>query len=406
METAYEDIKTIENMFAVMPIKFSKKSSSFLIEFISLCKNALINTHSLNFLHLVSRLLRIGEPIPSNSSYDYIPQEIRKSRHMEFAPKKHIHITTVKIKQRTYNFLVVQFENASSSILTQEAIHIVKQACIWLLVASNYAPANCSNTMNINLYLTDLKKVLPENKQDVIDMVHVNTAFTTSCSKNTTINIFRKEEWFKVLIHETFHNLGMDFSEKQELSNIAKNEILKVFHIHSDLRLYETYCEMWAEIINVIIRNTSKHMRMLSGNIIKFVEYDLQMERAFSLFQTAKLLHHFKIKYSDFLKSDSTVTEKYRERTEAFSYYVLKSIIMFDVNKFIEWCITNNNNVLHFNNPETHIVKYSRELILSQYNKPDFLRAIENVAESSFSNNKKIKKINFMYKTMRMTVMG
>lgn len=412
MESAYDDIQTINSMIPVMPVKFSKKSCDFLTTLISLSKHALINIHSLQYQEIESRLLRPNEHIQTHTNYDLIPLSIRKSRFMEFATKKHIHRVTVVIKQRTYNFMIMQFDNVSSSVLTQEAMHIIKQSCVWLIVASNFAPRECSNTVNINMYMTEHKKSLPEVSGEYIDMEHINTAFTTSCAKTTTINLFRKEEWFKVFIHETFHNLGMDFSKNMDLTNKANGEILRIFQINSEMRIFETYCEVWAEILNILIRNTSKHMRMLSNNIIKLIEYDLQMERAFSLFQTVKLLRYFGIKYRDFLQvQNSGVRGKYKEHTEAFCYFVLRSIILFDVNRFVEWCITHNRNVIRFDigetaNQDSNIVKYVRDLILSQHNHRDFLRAIEIVEETLFLPKKRIKKVNLMYKTMRMTVFG
>jgi hypothetical protein len=79
---------------------------------------------------------------------------------------------------------------------------------------------------------------------------------------------------------------------------------------------------------------------------------------------------------------------------------------MFDANRFVEWCIANNRNIVGFSNPETHIIKYARELILMQCNRPDFLRAIENIEETAFLPKKRIKKVHLMYRTMRMSFFG
>lgn len=405
MEFAHEDIETIAKLIPG-PTQLKDTSRGFFLQLIDLCKDALIKTRELKIIVQESRFLNMSEPIPKNDHYNFIPEKIRHSRFMEFAEYKHLHRASVTIKHRIYNFTVVQFVKSSSEILSQEATFLLKQACAWLLVASEFAPRECSNTVNVNLYMTDAMKNLPEQMREYIDDSHVNTAFTTSCAKNTTINLFRKEEWFKVFIHETFHNLGLDFSQYAELNAAANVEILRAFRINSEVRLYETYCEMWAETINVVMRNVSKHMRMIPENVIKHIEHDLRLERAFSLFQTAKLLNHFGIKYADFIRPDSAVRQKYKERTEVFSYFILKSILMYDINRFVEWCVTHNRGSLRFHNPDTNIMKYARELILSQYNRPDFLQAIENVEETMFSPKKRIKNVRFMYSTMRMSVFG
>ncbi len=397
------DISTIDDYVYGLPVKFSKKSSDFLIKLIGEIKKENVKKNFLDIKETEYRMIGPNESIPTGENYNYIPQEIRKSRFLEFAAKKYIYRATVKIHQRTFNFMIMHFQNVPK----EENLQIVKQACLWLLIASNYAPIHCSNVVNVNFYMTDAKKILPQNPGEHINMFHVNTALTTACNASqTTINLFRKEEWFKVFIHETFHNLGMDFSSFEAACGIINKEILHTFHINSRVRLYETYCEMWAEIINIVILTTTEHMRMFPANIIKIVEHCLQLERAFSLFQTVKILKYFGIKYADLLNPNGSAREKYKERTEVFSYFVLKSILMYDTNMFVEWCVTHNRNGLQFNNPETNIIKYGRTMILAQHDRSDFLRAIENIEETMFSSKKRVKKVNYLYTTLRMSVFG
>lgn len=399
MEFAHDDVKYISTLLP--NVRSNKEVTRFFLDLVTMCRESLQELQNLNYVVKESRALAMSEPIPTGNNYDFIPEKIRKSRFMEFAPHKHIYRESVKIKHRTYNFVVIQFTKAPL-----DPSLLVKQACAWLLIASNFAPRQCSKTVDVNLYLTEAKKVLPTKVQEYVDESHANTAFTTSCASHTTINLFRFEEWFKVFIHESFHNLGLDFSNYPELCNIANVEILRAFRVNSEVRLYETYCEMWAEIMNVVIRNVAKHMKMAPENVVKQIEHDLRMERAFSLFQTIKLLRHFKMKYSDFVNGDVTVKDKYKERTEVFSYFILKSVLMFNYSKFIEWCMRNNRGSLHFQNPETNILKYARELILAQYSDPLFLRAIEVVEDAEFSHKKRVHNVHFMYSTMRMSAFG
>ena len=46
----------------------------------------------------------------------------------------------------------------------------------------------------------------------VLDQDNCNTAVTYACAIKGECLIYRKEEWFKVLIHETMHALCLDFS--------------------------------------------------------------------------------------------------------------------------------------------------------------------------------------------------
>ena len=100
----------------------------------------------------------------------------------------------------------------------------------WLYIATKFSHKECSKQMNIYITTCDLEKKLPKNNQ-TLDEIHCNSAFTTSCKPSTTIHVFRKEEWFKVFIHETFHSLGLDFSSMDQL--ICKSAILST--LKSDL---------------------------------------------------------------------------------------------------------------------------------------------------------------------------
>ena len=64
---------------------------------------------------------------------------------------------------------------------------------------------------------------MPDSNIDIIDQIHVNTGFTTTCPVDSEIVIFREEEWFKVFIHETFHNFALDFSD---MNNSACHKIV------------------------------------------------------------------------------------------------------------------------------------------------------------------------------------
>lgn len=75
-----------------------------------------------------------------------------------------------------------------------------------------------------HLYLFNtVQKELPENKSEVIGPVNANTGYTYRCEKNNEIVIYRQEEWFKVLMHETMHTFGNDF-ETEDYSGGGDNK--------------------------------------------------------------------------------------------------------------------------------------------------------------------------------------
>lgn len=82
----------------------------------------------------------------------------------------------------------------------------------WLYMCIKYSSKKCANNIHIYVYHTPYYKTIPKNNTEVLGTEHINSAYTTSCVKDGEIVIYRKEEWFKVFIHETMHVYGMDFS--------------------------------------------------------------------------------------------------------------------------------------------------------------------------------------------------
>ncbi len=308
-----------------------------------------------------------------NNLFDSIPKPIREWIHNN---PMHLQCYNLLVGGRNY---CIHFycQEANQNLNTH--IQLINT---WLTVASKYANRRCSKHVNVYLYLTPLKKHLPTSKQQDISEEHANTAFTTSCAPETEIVLFREEEWFKVFIHESFHNLGLDFSEHYEKSK-GRQLLASMFHIKSKFKLFEVYCEMWAEIINVLIKTP-----------INKINNALHLERKFSLFQAAKILDFYGLNYEDIFESDT----KYNENTEVFCYYVLKSLLMYNLNTFLEWIDREQSGSLQFcpNNVE----KFIKELIVPFYKQDDYINAINNT-QTYFDVPRK----TFIGTTMRMSAL-
>jgi hypothetical protein len=217
------------------------------------------------------------------------------------------------------------------------------------------------------------------------------------------------KEWFKVFIHETFHNLGMDFSDMD--CSHADNEILQLFPIQtSEVRLFETYCEMWAEIMMVLFTvffsNRNKTKIQSDTKILKQVEIILKIETAWSLFQCGKILDHYGLTYDELIDkmsnaSSSKRSSQYKENTYVLSYYVIKSVFMTHVNSFIEWCCVPRKTI-EFDKTPQRIIEYCG-LVRDLYKSPEYLSRIRLVQEWFHRNN---YRKDFVSKTMRMTVLG
>ena len=271
----------------------------------------------------------------------------------------------------------------------------IRKIYVWLFVANHFADSGCSPNLTIYWYLTKHKKVIPE-EDIVIDRVHVNTAFTMACPTTpNTIYIFREEEWFKVLIHETFHSLGIDFAKLPE--DIANQAMFSIFPVKCDLRFSEAYTECWAEIIHVLficLREYSCKESIIDiDKLSTAIEKKMDNERIFSMFQLAKLLKHNKTTYLSLFSKNP-----YREASNVFSYYVLKSIFIFFYNDFIEWTSHNNHGSITFKKTQANILSLVG-LIKSRCRNPNFLKTID-VLEKGIQHLQKSPAME----TMRMTI--
>lgn len=344
--------------------------------------------------------------------YDYCDATIKK--HIEsMADYQCIYTFTIPIPnghQRIIQVAMVHPKNKSRKQVERFFSDSIKKIYVWFSVASQHCSLHCSEKLNIYLYFTDLQKRLPTTSGEPIDKIHANTASTTSCKKVAEIHLYRLEEWFKVLIHESFHCLGLDFSEfNQEQTNAT---ILRMFPVKSDVRLFETYCETWAEIINVLFIVQSK--KSLTGSTLDkqicAAEKMLEREQEFSLFQCAKVLHFNGLSYQELYEKTETAhrkrSHKYKENTHVLSYYILKSILMFFMNEYIELCIDTNGQTIHFSK-EPPVLQKNLDaycsFIREHYQDPRYVEAI-NKLYFWLSSISKTKQKQTEFQTMRMTI--
>jgi hypothetical protein len=242
----------------------------------------------------------------------------------------------------------------------EECIHRIY---LWLSIVYPLKRRQCSQQLSIYLYLTDQTKELEElsTKQE-LGQDCVNTAFTFPCIENNEIHLYREEEWLKVFIHETFHSLGLDFAYSESLSNRSDTQIRELFSPMpktTDIRTSEIYCEMNAEIWNLVLYSffTKKN----TESFLKRVRELLWYEKVFSVFQCVKVLRTKGLCYED-LYSNETVSitkrKNYKETTPVFSYYVLKSICMTYNTEFIEWLEKQNGGSISFSATEENVDRF------------------------------------------------
>ena len=277
---------------------------------------------------------------------------------------------------------------------------------LWLYIANIYGSNQCAKTMKIYFYLTSLEKHLPSSNINILNEIHVNTAFTTTCPKDSEIVVFRKEEWFKVLIHESFHNFGLDFSVMDD--NMVDDCILNIFKVKSEVNAYEAYTEFWAEIMNslICVFYEMTHKDDVDDFLSK-TETVINYERTYSLFQLVKTLDFMGLTYTDLYsnaKNSIILRERlYKEETCVLSYYIIKGLILNNYQGFLGWCNSNNATLLDFKKTIDNQVKFCK-FIERNYKTSSMMVGIHET-QTFLSKLKKKKDIgNNILSTMRMSI--
>jgi hypothetical protein len=306
----------------------------------------------------------------------------------------------------------------------------VKYMLLWLFILNTYDKNICSSNLTIFLYFTNKNKLLPNSNIIVLDKQHVNTAYTVDCIKKSEIVIYRKEEWFKVFLHETMHNFSFDFSSMN--LHIFDKQMISLFPIHIEFNVFESYCEMWARIINIMFCsynslnastdnmgniiheiNEKNRLNSLFNHFYLYSEVLLQIERIFSFYQCNKVLKFMGLTYENLYNNDETSImlrkQLYRENTNVFSYYILTALFFNNYIDFIKWCYNNNTNHTHthdnnkfikFNRTSENLNQYF-SLIKKKYNDKKFIQNLNNI---QLILNKNKNDFSILNDSLRMTL--
>jgi hypothetical protein len=212
---------------------------------------------------------------------------------------------------------------------------------------------NCSDFLNIQIYLTPYLKINPEHSHIILDKNEVNTGYSNvGCLSQSNVVIYRKEEWTKVLIHELFHNLNLDFA-LLDITSINKM-LQKHFNLSITFNVNECYAEIWGRLLLTFISSyfSSSIRNEFSINFNKLIKKEI----SFSLMQTIKIQKRIKN------------MKQYKENTNAFVYYILTSGLMHNHASFINWCFLNNEHFFYFNKTSNNAYNYTQLILTSLKN--------------------------------------
>jgi len=286
----------------------------------------------------------------------------------------------------------------------------IERIILWLYIVNAHSSQHCSKELHLFLYHTSLLKEVPSSKTEILDQHHVNTAFTYTCPRISEIVVYRKEEWFKVLIHETFHNFALDFSGMTSEMPYTNERMLRLFHVSSEVNLFEAYTETWARIWNVAFCSyfSYTHKKKEDTYFLSTFDVLMRMEIIFAFFQMVKVLRFMGLRYEDITSTASRGSASsrsaysrsaYRENTNVLAYFIITLVLLDQYEDFLSWCSVNNrDSLLSFHKSKKAIASFC-DFIESKYQKPSILEGVDCMEQYVQKNHHK-----WVDKNLRMTV--
>lgn len=199
---------------------------------------------------------------------------------------------------------IIPFKNASFSLFKKVIKRIYTLTQIY----------NISQPITIWLIPTQSKRQFPKNGEK-IQAQHINGGYTYM--HNSTIYVYRLEEFPKVILHEVLHNSILQISWSQinlmelyDLFNIDKSSCEENSMCKTRLQPEEAIIEVWALYYQIMFQayETNK-------DCLKLFYTELE----WSLYQCKKLLEYHKLYYD----------KGWEEDTHAYSYIFLKTLFLY-----------------------------------------------------------------------------
>ena len=236
--------------------------------------------------------------------------------------------------------------------------------------------ADSKAKVNLIVFYGSQKKYL--TTEDLITPENMNSGSTFP---GHVITIWRKEEFFKVLMHELVHYYGLDFINHPRILGELSEHRDKILTVNCYDYVNETYTELLGLTLHTIMYSQVYGLSF---------DYIMNYELLFTLFQIAKM-----IKFFGGTEVDSLYEITFNQTTSMCSYIICKGMFL-----------ANYHDVLHFWN--TNGLKITNGMC------KDFVELYKIVVSRGALGkykllvNDMVERIefddSFMSKTMRMTM--
>ena len=187
-----------------------------------------------------------------------------------------------------------------------------------------------------------------------------------------------------------------------------RNQVKLLFKVESDYELSESYSEFWATIINsCFISYELLDDKNNYSEFLLYVKFCLNLELTFSLFQMIKVLNHMNMTYDMLYKNDKVSKYSklfYKENTNVFCYYIIKTILLVYYDDFLKWCNLNNTNILKFEKRGANLLRFYN-FIKSKYSSDYFIKSVDKMEKIFIKKKKSVSKSSLLLnKTVRMSI--
>ena len=317
----------------------------------------------INYLLKTNRIPQhmYNSAIDPNIMNEFVELYLMEHIHNEL---KYKHIITIKYKNLD---IIINIYSKNNSVSSKIINDIVERVIVCGLFKSKEVNIN----INVDIYLTPFKKKYNYYKPlEILGPREINSGASIVGQK---LFVFRIEELNKVLVHELVHYLSID------LHDVPFNNFSDYFNVNSNniVLLNEAYTEIMGLLINTCIYSDK----------VSVVKEILNNELKYSMYQSAKILTIFKFENADqfFKKCDC---ENFKQNTDIFSYFIVKTAILMDLDGFLDLYYASKITPLTFKD-------YILPLTLSKR----FINYINKFMEYIKNNNQTKSLLN----TLRMT---
>lgn len=289
-----------------------------------------------------SRTIEENKSIIVNKITNIVNNHLRSSNYIDselinfILTNTNCKIVTYKniIKGKTYIFDFIIYND--DIIITNLDLIVEKMLLVLQLIIA-ISNNELRNGQHVTFFLTPFQKKLNTNTNtttNILGAKNVNSGFTYPYLKNGVTFIYRKEEFFKVFIHESIHYYGIDKALHKDFSNDTNynrnyNKFINSFNIRpqdiANIGINEALTEYWTFIIYIIAQSYKKSIAL--ANFIYEFENSYKLELLHIIFQVVKILKYNNLTYSEFLTKSSN---QYKETSHIFSYYIVKTLLVYN----------------------------------------------------------------------------